>query len=340
MKIEQELRERGIALAGNDAVLPYAVEPLDVRGRAVYLGPMLDRILDRHDYPVAVSRLLAEAVTLVALLGTSLKFNGRFTLQTQSDGPVSMLVVDFETPDAIRACAQFDADAVAASEAEGRTDAASLLGRGHLAMTVDQGSHMQRYQGIVALDGIGLEEVAHRYFDQSEQIPTVVRLAVGEILDRQEGERPRHRWRAGGVLAQFLPEAPERMRKPDLHPGDAPEHAAEHHFEEDDAWVEARTLVETLRDDELIDPELSVEKVLFRLFHERGVRIFPAQAIEDRCRCSRDRIESMLKGFTVEEINDMTVEDGGIDVTCHFCNSRYDFKAEAILAAKKDEQAP
>lgn len=333
MTIKEELQERGIVLAGNDAVLPYAVEPLDVRGRAVYLGPLLDRILDRHNYPVAVSRLLAEAVTLVALLGTSLKFNGRFTLQTQTDGPVSMLVVDFETPDGIRACAQFDGEKVAECEARGRTDAASLLGHGHLAMTVDQGAHMQRYQGIVALDGIGLEEVAHRYFAQSEQIPTVVRLAVGEILDRRQGEAPGHRWRSGGVLAQFLPEAPERLRQADLHPGDAPEGAAHHEFEEDDAWVEARTLVETLRDEELIDPELTAEQILFRLFHERGVKIFPPQSIVDRCRCSRDRIGIMLQGFSDDDIEHMTVENQ-IEVTCRFCNSSYEFKAEAIHQAK------
>ncbi|NRG19654.1 Hsp33 family molecular chaperone [Rhizobiales bacterium] len=332
MKIVQELKDRGIAPAGNDAVLPYAVEPLDVRGRAVFLGPSLDRMLDRHDYPVSVSRLLAEAVTLVTLLGTSLKFDGRFTLQTQTDGPVSMLVVDFETPDGLRACAKFDADAVAAAEREGRSDAPSLLGKGHLAMTVDQGANMQLYQGIVELNGIGLEEVAHRYFLQSEQIPTVVRLAVAEILDRQEGSAPKHRWRAGGVLAQFLPEAPERMRVPDLHPGDAPDGADIHEVDEDDAWVEARTLVETLKDEELTDPELTVEQILFRLFHERGVRIFTPQAVEDRCRCSRERVEGMLRSFTEEEIRDMTKEENRIEVTCEFCSSQYDFDAGNILA--------
>lgn len=335
MTINQELKDRGIAPAGNDAVLPYAVEPLDVRGRAVYLGPTLDRILDRHDYPVSVSRLLAEAVTLVTLLGTSLKFDGRFTLQTQTDGPVSMLVVDFQTPDGVRACAKFDAKAVAAAESEGRTDAPDLLGHGHLAMTVDQGANMQLYQGIVELDGIGLEEVAHRYFRQSEQIPTVVRLAVAEILDRREGDSPSHRWRAGGVLAQFLPEAPERMRKPDLHPGDAPEGAHVHDVDEDDAWIEARALVETLSDQELTDPELTVEQILYRLFHERGVRIFAPQPVEDRCRCSRERVEGMLRSFTEDEIRDMT-KDERIEVTCEFCSSRYDFDAERILQPALD----
>lgn len=327
MSVQDELERLGVTPAGRDAVLPFAVEPLDVRGRAVMLGPVLNRILERHAYPAPVSRLLGEAATLVALLGTSLKFEGRFTLQTTTDGPVSMLVVDFQTPDGLRCCAQFDADAVAAAEAAGQTDTPSLLGHGHLAMTVDQGAAMNRYQGIVALDGITLEEVAHRYFAQSEQIPTVVRLAVGEVLDRRAGDKPRHSWLAGGVLAQFLPEAPERMRQADLPPGDAPEGSIEHQFEEDDAWREARALVETLRDDELGDPEMTAERLLFRLFHERGVRIFAPQPLADRCRCSDDRIRGMLKGFTTEERDDMTV-GGRIEVTCRFCNTRYDYSPD------------
>ncbi|MHC5654455.1 Hsp33 family molecular chaperone [Stappia sp. ICDLI1TA098] len=327
MTVAEELDRLGVQPAGRDAVLPYSVEPLDVRGRAVLMGPVLDKILKRHAYPTPVSRLLAEAATLVALLGTSLKFDGRFTLQTTTDGPVSMLVVDFDTPDGLRACAQFDEAALAEAERAGATDTASLLGRGHLAMTVDQGAAMNRYQGIVALDGISLEEVAHRYFAQSEQIPTVVRLAVGEVFERQEGSAPRHSWLAGGVLAQFLPEAPERMRQPDLHPGDAPEGAGAHHLDEDDAWREARALVETLRDDELTDLDMTAERLLFRLFNERGVRIFPPQPIVDRCRCSDTRIRGMLKGFSAEERDDMTV-GGRIEVTCRFCNTRYDYASD------------
>uniref|UniRef100_UPI003BA9026A Hsp33 family molecular chaperone n=1 Tax=Stappia sp. TaxID=1870903 RepID=UPI003BA9026A len=329
MSVSDELDRLGVAPAGRDAVLPYAVEPLDVRGRAVMMGPVLDTILKRHAYPAPVSRLLAEAATLVSLLGTSLKFEGRFTLQTTSDGPVSMLVVDFATPDGLRACAQFDEDAVRQAEAEGKADSASLLGKGHLAMTVDQGAAMNRYQGIVALDGASLEEVAHRYFAQSEQIPTVVRLAVGEVLDRREGSAPSHAWIAGGVLAQFLPEAPERMRQPDLAPGDAPEGAEVARHDEDDAWTEARALVETLRDDELTDPAITAEQVLYRLFNERGVRIFEPQPLADRCRCSDERIRAMLKGFTDEERADMTV-DGRIEVTCRFCNTRYDYSADEV----------
>ncbi|WP_420336036.1 Hsp33 family molecular chaperone [Roseibium sp.] len=318
------LEELGIAPAGLDAVRPFAVEELDVRGRAVAFGPVLDGILGRHDYPEPVSRLLAEAIVLTGLLGTSLKFDGRFTLQTQTEGPVSMLVVDFASPDAIRACATFDNDRVQALMTAGKAAPEALLGHGHLAMTIDQGQHMQRYQGLVELDGISLEEVARRYFERSEQIPTEVRLGVGELYTRKEGEGHARTWTAGGILIQFLPEAPERLKQADIDPGDAPEGTVPHEVEEDDAWVEAKVLVDTVQDDELTDPEVSVEMLLFRLFHERGVRLFDAQPLADKCRCSREKIEGVLAGFSAEEIDEMTV-NGRIEVTCEFCNAKYDF---------------
>lgn len=325
---------------GPDAVLPFAVEPLDVRGRVVRLGPVLDAILGRHDYPAAVSRLLGEAIALTALLGTSLKFDGRFILQTSGDGPVDLMVVDFSTPDGIRAYARFDAGRVAA--ADPKADAATLLGRGHLAMTVDQGPHTARYQGIVALDGARLEEIAHRYFAQSEQIPTRVRLAVGEMTSRGADGVPLHRWHAGGILVQFLPEAEERIRARDIDPGDAPEGSLrdgddpDDGWPDDDAWVEARALVDTVEDVELIDPEVTAERLLVRLFHERGVRVFDARPLADRCRCSRERVSDMLRGLTDEERADVTLDDGAIEVTCEFCSTRYHFRAEEIREAVSD----
>lgn len=318
------LEELGIAPAGLDAVRPFAVEELDVRGRTVSLGPILQQILSRHDYPGPVSRLLAEAIVLASLLGTSLKFEGRFTLQTQTEGPVSMLVVDFASPDAIRACATFDTDRVEALIAAGKATPEALLGNGHLAMTIDQGQHMQRYQGLVELDGVSLEEVARRYFERSEQIPTEVRLGVGELFTRQEGGAPEKTWTAGGLMIQFLPESPERMRQPDLDPGDAPAGAVPHELEEDDAWVEAKALVDTIKDVELTDPEVSSEMLLFRLFHERGVRLFDPQPLADKCRCSREKICGILAGFSAEEVEQVTV-DGKIILTCEFCSTAYEF---------------
>ncbi len=153
--------------AGDDAVVPFQVEGLDVRGRTVQLGHSIDAILKRHDYPEEVARLLAEATVLTVLLGTSLKFEGKFIVQMQSDGPVDMLVVDFRTPRSVRAYARFDAGRLQEAIAAGKTRPEELLGGGTLALTVDKGAHMQRYQGIVALDGSSLEEIAVAYFRQS-----------------------------------------------------------------------------------------------------------------------------------------------------------------------------
>lgn len=323
-----ELNE--LDFAGDDRVVPFQVEGLDVRGRAVQLGPLLNAILGRHDYPGPVARLLAEAIVLTALLGTSLKFDGKFTVQTKGDGPVDLLVADFSTPDSLRAYARYDEEALAAAVKEGRTSPPELLGRGVLAFTIDQGRGMQPYQGIVPLDGSSLEEIAGVYFRQSEQIPTKVRLGVAELFDRDAEGKPRHNWRAGGLVAQFLPQAPERMRQPDLHGGDGDERDID--FADDDAWAEARTLVETIDTDELTDPQVAIERLLFRLFHERGVRVYTPHTVFDRCSCSRDKIKGVLSGFSAEEI-EASEEDGEIAVTCEFCSTTYRYKVDEFAAA-------
>jgi molecular chaperone Hsp33 len=319
----------------DDTILPFEVAALDVRGRVVRLGPAVDRILSQHDYPLPVAQLLGEAIVLTCLLGASLKFSGRFILQTQTDGPVRMLIVDFVTPDRVRACARFDRARVEAAIAEGRSDPGALLGTGHLAMTIDQGADMNRYQGLVALQGGTLEDAAHEYFLRSEQIPTRVRLAIAEELHRGENGAG-HRWRAGGIVLQFLPKSAERMRQPDLDPGDAPEGTAKHAVEEDDAWVEGRSLVETVEALELIDPAVSSEALLYRLFHERGVRVFNAMPVRAECSCSRDNVAAMLRSFSQDD-RDHMVQDGVIQVTCEFCNSSYDFKPEDVAAAPETE---
>lgn len=318
-----------IGYAGDDHVLPFQVEGLDVRGRAVQLGPMLDGILGRHDYPAPVARLLAEAIVLTVLLGTSLKFEGKLIVQTKGDGPVDLLVADFTSPENVRAYARYDAAALDAALAAGAAAPHELLGKGVLAFTIDQGVHTQRYQGIVPLDGDTLEEIAGVYFRQSEQIPTRVRLGVAELIDRDEQGRPRHRWRAGGMVAQFLPQAPERMRQPDLPGGDGDE--AGHRIEEDDHWAEARSLVETIDTDELTDPTVGTERLLFRLFHERGVRVYPPQVVFDRCSCSREKLKGVLAGLGREEIEHSLQDDGEIAATCEFCSTTYRFEASEVL---------
>ncbi|MEZ5786677.1 MAG: Hsp33 family molecular chaperone [Xanthobacteraceae bacterium] len=326
--IDVDIPSRGPSpIPVDDAVVPFAVAALDVRGRVVRLGPALDTILSQHDYPLPVSKLLGEAIILTVLLGASLKFEGRFILQTQTNGPVRMLVVDYRSAGQIRAYAQFDTAKVAAA---GDASAGDLLGRGHLAMTIDQGPEMSRYQGLVALAGGGLGDAAHEYFLRSEQIPTSVRLAVAQEL-RPGASGPQRRWRAGGLILQFLPKSAERMRRPDLAPGDAPEGTPPHELPEDDAWVEGQALVATLTDIELIDPDLSSDRLLYRLFHEHGVRVFRSTPVEARCSCSRERVETILRSFSAEDRREM-IEDDRILVTCEFCNARYALDPESIGA--------
>ena len=316
------------AVPVDDAVLPFEVSALDVRGRLTRMGPALDDILMRHDYPAPVGKLLGEAIVLTTLLGSSLKFEGRFILQTQTDGPVSLLVVDFIAPDRLRAYARFDKTRLNPGLSSGE-----LLGHGHLAMTIDQGPDMSRYQGLVALQGGSLEDAAHEYFLRSEQIPTRVRLAVAEELRPAQGGA-KHRWRAGGIMLQFLPKSPERARVADLDPGDVPEGMTPDVVEEDVAWAEGRALVSTVEDLELIDPALSSERLVYRLFHEPGVRVFQHADVRAQCSCSRETVESMLKSFSQDD-RDHMVEDGKISVTCEFCSATYQF-APGEVEAKAD----
>ena len=320
-------------VAVDDAVFPFHVDALDLRGRVVRLGPMVDAILSGHGYPLPVTKLLGEAIVLGVLLGSALKIEGRFIMQTQSDGPVPMLVVDFTSPGRVRACARFDKARVAAATEHGEDFPGALLGHGHLAMTIDQGADMSRYQGLVAIEGGDLEAAAHEYFRRSEQIPTRVRLAVAEDFHAGPDGLQR-RWRAGGILLQFLPKSEERARRADLDPGDAPEGFTPPVVTEDDAWVEGRSLVDTVEDIELLDPALSHERLLYRLFHERGVRVFRSAPLVAQCSCSRERITDMLGRFSQDD-RDHMVENGAISVTCEFCNATYVVDPKELEAASQ-----
>jgi molecular chaperone Hsp33 len=315
------MTEIAAAVAG-DIVLPFEVRPLGVRGRVVRLGAAVNDILHRHDYPPPVSALLGEAVALTAMLGSSMKFEGKFILQTKTDGPVDMLVADYVSPSGIRGYARFNADKV--KDLESPTPAA-LLGKGHLAMTVDQGPDMERYQGIVALDGSDLSAAAHTYFAQSEQIPTRLRLAAGPLFERgAKGES----WRASAIMIQHLPRDGGHSPLP-FSSGDAPEGMAELPAEHDD-WVKARLLLDTVEDHELLDPNLAPERLLYRLYHEDGVTGFPVRPLARHCTCSETAIREMLLRFPDEDRADM-VKDGAITVTCEFCSSQYRLKPDFAL---------
>ncbi len=308
----------GPVTSSDDFVLPFQTVRSRVTGRLVRLGETVDRILRRHDYPDGVSETLGEALALAALIGVGLKFDGRLTVQTKTNGPLDMLVADFATPGSLRGYASFDKVACAAVGAGGER---ALLGTGHLAMTIDPVSDMDRYQGLVQLDNTSLTEAADTYFRQSEQLPTFIRLAVA----RERGGRDDDggwRWRAGGIMLQHL-----------AHEGgrDAAELAAAEERgvmlgQEDDHWRRVTVLAATVEDHELVDPTLSPERLLYRLFHEEGVRVQEPRGLGEFCTCSRERVFSFLKRFGAEELADMHEPDGRISVTCEFCSTRYVFE--------------
>lgn len=307
-----------------DHVIPFAIKPLGVRGRLVRLGPVVDDILSKHDYPEPVSSLVAESVALTAMLGTTMKFNGKFIVQTRTNGPVAMLVSDYVAPGQVRGMAKFDKPKLTAFTKPSEKE---LLGEGHMAMTVDQGPDMERYQGIVPLGENTLADAAHNYFLQSEQIPTRLRVAAGPMMMR--GDKTPH-WRAGAILIQHLPSEGGSSPIPEQQ-GDAPE-GTEHEVVEDDNWVKARLLLDTVEDHELLDPNLTSEELLYRLYHEDGVTVYPSIPISRHCTCSHEAVESMLKNFTPQERADM-VKDGEIEVVCEFCSTAYKFKPEDFSQA-------
>ena len=281
----------------DDSVLAFAVPKLDLRGRIVRLGPAVNEILTNYPYPDPVARALGEGVALTALLGSIMTRRDRFQLQTRSDGAIDLLIVDYDPPGRLRGFARYDKG--------GETPVggpAELLGHGHMALTIENPEADTRHQGVVALEGEGLAFAAFEYFRQSEQIPSFLRLAVGEVLGPQGRS-----WRAGGLLLQFLPRGGALVGETD----DVP-----------DSWNEGVALASTIADHELVDPSLSAERVLYRLFHERGVTVETARPLEAGCRCSDERVENMLRSFSPQDRADMVGDDGRIVVTCEFCNKR------------------
>jgi molecular chaperone Hsp33 len=318
----QDLADAG----GDDIVLAFRTLLSRAQGRVVRLGRVADEILSRHDYPESVSRTLGEAIALSAMLGSLLHANGRLILQTRTDGPVRMLVVDYTSPGNIRAMASFDADAVAARETSGSAGQGHLLGNGHLAMTIDPGGSAPRTQGIVALANHSLTLAAHTYFRQSEQIPTFVRLAVARHQVRgSRGAAPVWHWRAGGLIVQQLPE--------DVGTGGVVGSESDDDNlvgDQSEDWQRTRMLAATVEDHELLDPTLPTEQLLLRLFAQEGVTVTPPVAIKAHCSCTRQRVERLLQGFGADDIEDMREPDGGVTVTCEYCSMKYRFAPEDL----------
>ncbi|MYF07748.1 MAG: molecular chaperone Hsp33 [Rhodospirillaceae bacterium] len=305
-----------------DILIPFRLERANLRGRAVRLGPAIDAILSRHDYPPPVADLLGEALALAAVLAGTLKYDGVFTLQAKGDGPVGMMVCDVTSDGDLRGYAEVDAAAYAAlGPAAPDGPVPRILGAGHLAFTVDQGPDMERYQGIVDLAGATLTECAQHYFRQSEQIETLLRLGVG----RPGGAG----WQASALMIQRVPLTGGFGREPKA---DDSGHADEER--RDDDWRRIAILLGTVRNHEALAPDVAPENLLFRLFHEDGIRVFAPQPLRDRCRCSDDRAENALRMLDADDLDSMIV-DGAVTVSCQFCSRvrRYDEAALAALRA-------
>lgn len=300
--------------ANDDLVAPFALEGEPVRGRIARFGPAtVDEILSRHNYHPVVARLLGELLALATLVGSSLKFDGKLIVQAQSQQPdihaVPFIVAEYRTNGSLRGYARVDDEALAiVLRSTDEPSLAHLFGSdATFTMTIDQGDDTDRYQGTVALEGQTLAEAASVYFSQSEQVPTRIRIACAQFdtgSDRLE-------WRAGGVLIQQV--AGDSAR------GDSAE-----------AWEHASILFETLDDSELVDPYLSAGVLLFRLFHEDGVRLFAAKPVETACTCSRERILAILGQFGPDAAEDMMEGDGIIRVKCEYCSKSFDFRPSEL----------
>ncbi len=324
MSTRPEASER----ATMDVIQPFHLAKSRINGRILRLGPALDQILQGHGYPEAVGRTLAEALALTALFGTGLKFdsrfsNGRFTLQTRTDGPLGFVVVHFDPPGYLRGYASVTAGRAGEAPAAGPGDQVALLGNGHLAMTIDPGGTLDSYQGIVPLQGETLVEAAHTYFRQSEQLPTFIRLAIGRVFADK-----RWTWTAGALIVQHIP-GTGRAEGP-LTEAEAAARDAALDGDDSDGWRRAQILAGTVEDHELLDPEISPERLIGLLFREEEPRVYQPVPLSAACRCSRDRLKIFLTRFGRDELSDMREADGDIRVTCEFCKTDYRFKPDEL----------
>ena len=285
-------------------VAVFQIDDKPVRGRAVNLGAALDQAIGTDRYPQLVAQRLGEAMMIAALVARALKFKGRLLVQCigTNEGAISLLVADCTTDGHLRGYARYNEEQLKNIQLDNRNPGAKeLFGKGTFSMTIDQGTDMDQYQGLAAIEGQNLSDCAEHYFAQSEQIPTRVKLACGTV--QNSGEAPK--WRGGGVMIQKI--AGDAAR------GDS-----------DEAWRTAQALFETISDSELLDPDLSQNNLLYRLFHEDGVRVIETASIEAKCSCSKERLENTLQSFDKAQIEDMA-ENGIISANCEFCATDYVF---------------
>lgn len=283
-------------------------------GRFIRLDKVVNDIISKHDYPATVNAIIAESTALAALLASTIKYDGLFTLQTKSDGPVSMIVVDVTSDGKIRACAEFDEDRINAAKALRKTlneheETPHFLGHGYLAFTVDQGGPDKMYQGVVDIQGKTLSECAMRYFAQSEQIDTAIKLFV------HEPQTPEGAWASAGILLQKLPlKGGKNVSEEDVA----------------ESWHEATVFLESLQADEVFNADLSNEELLHRLYHANNLEVQQSKTYTFSCRCNREKLQAILGAMKPEELDSLT-ENGRISAQCHFCGTKYSFEKGELL---------
>lgn len=300
-----------------DAVQPFFLEKTGVRGRLLRLESTVDAVLNRHDTPAPAAQLLGELMVLAGLLAALLKFDGTFTLQGKGDGPISTVVADVTSDGVIRGYLKSNPTALNAliNDPDHPPTQAALTGTGYLAFTVDQPG-AERYQAIVALDGETLADSLRTYFRQSDQIESGLVVAADQI-DTGQGQKI---WRAGGLVVQRIPDDGGTQSTPQKTPQDRHED-----------WVRTMVLLSSCTPDELLDPDLALNDLLFRLFHDEGVRVFDRQFLKDGCRCTREKLESVIRTIPLHEIDQHRV-DGRLLASCEFCNRAYSFNDADITA--------
>ena len=296
-----------------DFILSFDLANIGVRGRLVRLDAVSARALSAHVLPEAATRTLGETLALSALLGSALKLDGRLTVQTQSDGALDLVAADYYGAEGgraagVRGYARLDAAAFEAL-GEGVPDFSRAVGTGALAITIEPRRGGNTYQGIVRLEPAGIAQSAEAYFMQSEQLPTLIRLAAVPVYERgQKGEPMSAHWRAAGLMLQAVP-------------GEA---------RDEDDWRRLGFVLDTLEAFELIDTQLKAEDLLWRLFNEDEVRVHPAEFLEFRCDCQAERIASVLRAYAPDEREGLADPDGVIRAKCEFCGTVHEIGAEAL----------
>ena len=286
-----------------NSLLPFSLNSADVKGRVIKLDDQLDVILTQHQYPESVAKILGELLMVASLIGSQFKDEVTLTIQLQIKENNQYIVADYQAPGMIRGYAKFD-------QISSNKSYEDIISDSLLVVTVDRKNN-QRYQGVVEIKDKDIAKAMEEYFYQSEQINTSIKLKIGRLFQPAKGES----WCGGGIIIQKLPSK----------------------FEED-SWKEANLYFSTIRDDELLDPSLSLEKLLYSVYNEMDVVVYDDLPILHKCRCSRERVEQVIESLGCEQALSLIIDDK-VSVDCQFCNKSQDFSHEEIekLFEKKDE---